>query len=633
MFDLIRNNQRILQFLLLLLILPAFVFFGLSGYEGMLSPDKGVARVDGKPISSQEFDQAQRRQLEQMRQMLGDQIDAKLLDSPESRTRILESLIAQRALAGEAAQRQIAVSDDQMRKAIMAIPGLTKPDGGFDSDRYKALLSAQNLTVAGFEAQVRSDLALQALPDAVQGSAIMPHTVRDRLAALQDESREIRMLRFAPSDYRSQVVVDDAAIKAYYDANAKSFETPESARIEFVVLSREALAAQMSISPDDVKTYYQQNASRFGSPEERRASHILIQKGPKAAEKAQAVLAKVKANPSQFAALAKTESDDPGSASQGGDLGFFGQAMMVKPFADAVFAMNKGEVRGPVESEFGQHIILLTDIKPGGARSFESVRPEIERDIRIQQAGQKYAEAAETFTNTVYEQSDSLKPAAEKFKLNIQTADAVGRQPAANAPRGSAVANARLLAALFADDVLRNKRNTEAIEIAPGQLASARVLEYQAPKVRPLDEVKDAVREAVLRQESVKLARAAGESRLAELKSGKADLVGFSPARLVNRADGAGLSPMALEAAFKISAENLPAFSGTELGSEGYAVTQLLKVITPPPQVLAQRAPAIEQQGVRMIAQQEVTTYLDSIKARSKVERYPERIGQKGEAQ
>ncbi len=633
MFDLIRNNQRILQFLLLLLILPAFVFFGLSGYEGMLSPDKGVARVDGKPISSQEFDQAQRRQLEQMRQMLGDQIDAKLLDSPESRTRILESLIAQRALAGEAAQRQIAVSDDQMRKAIMAIPGLTKPDGGFDSDRYKALLSAQNLTVAGFEAQVRSDLALQALPDAVQGSAIMPHTVRDRLAALQDESREIRMLRFAPSDYRSQVVVDDAAIKAYYDANAKSFETPESARIEFVVLSREALAAQMSISPDDVKTYYQQNASRFGSPEERRASHILIQKGPKAAEKAQAVLAKVKANPSQFAALAKTESDDPGSASQGGDLGFFGQAMMVKPFADAVFAMNKGEVRGPVESEFGQHIILLTDIKPGGARSFESVRPEIERDIRIQQAGQKYAEAAETFTNTVYEQSDSLKPAAEKFKLNIQTADAVGRQPAANAPRGSAVANARLLAALFADDVLRNKRNTEAIEIAPGQLASARVLEYQAPKVRPLDEVKDAVREAVLRQESVKLARAAGESRLADLKSGKADLVGFSPARLVNRADGAGLSPMALEAAFKISAENLPAFSGTELGSEGYAVTQLLKVITPPPQVLAQRAPAIEQQGVRMIAQQEVTTYLDSIKARSKVERYPERIGQKGEAQ
>ncbi len=633
MFDLIRNNQRILQFLLLLLILPAFVFFGLSGYEGMLSPDKGVARVDGKPISSQEFDQAQRRQLEQMRQMLGDQIDAKLLDSPESRTRILESLIAQRALAGEAAQRQIAVSDDQMRKAIMAIPGLTKPDGGFDSDRYKALLSAQNLTVAGFEAQVRSDLALQALPDAVQGSAIMPHTVRDRLAALQDESREIRMLRFAPSDYRSQVVVDDAAIKAYYDANAKSFETPESARIEFVVLSREALAAQMSISPDDVKTYYQQNASRFGSPEERRASHILIQKGPKAAEKAQAVLAKVKANPSQFAALAKTESDDPGSASQGGDLGFFGQAMMVKPFADAVFAMNKGEVRGPVESEFGQHIILLTDIKPGGARGFESVRPEIERDIRIQQAGQKYAEAAETFTNTVYEQSDSLKPAAEKFKLNIQTADAVGRQPAANAPRGSAVANARLLAALFADDVLRNKRNTEAIEIAPGQLASARVLEYQAPKVRPLDEVKDAVREAVLRQESVKLARAAGESRLADLKSGKADLVGFSPARLVNRADGAGLSPMALEAAFKISAENLPAFSGTELGSEGYAVTQLLKVITPPPQVLAQRAPAIEQQGVRMIAQQEVTTYLDSIKARSKVERYPERIGQKGEAQ
>jgi len=633
MFDLIRNNQRILQFLLLLLIFPAFVFFGLSGYEGMLSTDKGVASVDGKSISAQEFDQAQRRQLDQMRQMLGEQMDAKLLDTPESRTRILESLIAQRALAGEAALRHIAVSDDQVRKAIMAIPGLTQPDGSFDSERYKALLSAQNLTVQGFESQVRSDLALQALPDAVQGSAIMPHTVRDRLAALQDESREIRFVRFAPADFRSEVVADEAAIKAFYEANSKSFESPESARIEFVVLSREALAAQISIGADDLKTYYQQNASRFGSPEERRASHILIQKGPKAAEKAQAVLAKVKANPSQFAALAKTESDDPGSASQGGDLGFFGQAMMVKPFADAVFAMSKGEVRGPVESEFGQHIILLTDIKPGGARSFESVRAEIERDIKIQQAGQKYAEAAESFTNTVYEQSDSLKPVADKFKLTIQTADEVGRQPPANAPRGSAAANARLLAALFSDDVLRNKRNTEAIEIAPGQLVSARVLEYRAPKLRPLEQVRDAVREGLVRQESAKRARAAGEARLAELKAGKGDLSGFSLARLVNRADGGGLSPVALESVFRMPAQTLPAFAGTDLGNEGYAVTQLLKVVTPPPQVLAQRAPAIEQQGTRMLAQQDVSSYLDAIKARAKVVRHPERIGQKGEAQ
>jgi peptidyl-prolyl cis-trans isomerase D len=632
MFDAIRKHQRLLQFVLLLLILPAFVFFGLSGYQGMMSPDTGVGSVAGRPITQQDFDQAQRERLGQMRQMLGDAVDPAMLDTPAARTELLEGLIAQRAMAAQAASRQVAVTDDRVRQTVLAIPGLTRPDGSFDDARYKALLSAQNLTPAGFEARLRSELAMQTMPDSVQSSAFLPRTVRDRLAALQDESREVRLLLFPAADYRSKVNPDEAMLKAYYDAHPQDFEIPESARIEYVVLSREALSAQVNVGADDLKAYYEQNKARYGSPEERRASHILIKAGPDAKAKAEQLMAKLKADGSQFKTLARTASDDPGSAAQEGDLGFFNRGMMVKPFSDAVFAMQKGELRGPVESEFGQHIIVLTDIRPGGEKPFEVVRAEIEKEVKLQQAGQKYAEAAESFTNLVYEQSDSLKPAADKYGLSIQTADNVSRQPAANAARGSALANARLLGAVFGDDVARNKRNTEAVEIAPGQLAAARVIEYRPARRKPLADVTDAVRQAVIAQEAGKLAQQAGEARLAEMRAGKADASGFSPARLLNRTNPAGVPPQVLENVFRMPSQTLPAVAGADLGGEGYVIAQLIKVVSPTAEVIAQRAPCIDQQGVRLMAQQDVANYVDALKARTSIVRHPERLVRKGES-
>ncbi len=629
MFDSIRKHQRLLQFVLLILILPAFVFFGISGYDGMLSQDRGVATVAGQPVSQQEFDAAQRQQIERMRQMLGDGVDAKMFDTPEARTEILEGLIAQRVIAGEAGARRIAVTDARVREAILGIPGLRKEDGSFDDARYKALLSAQNLTAPGFEAQLRGDLAMQALPDAVQASSMMPRAVRDRIVALQEERREIRELRFQAADYAARVSPTDEQIAAYYERNGAQFETPETAKVELVVLTRDALAARVVVSPDELRTYYEQNKARYGTPEERRASHILVKAGPDAKAKAEQLLAQVKADPSRFAALARSSSDDTGSAAQGGDLGFFARGTMVKPFADAAFEMKQGEVRGPVETEFGQHVILLTGVKPGAERPFEAVRAELEREIRGQQAAQKFAEAAEQFTNLVYEQSDSLKPAAEKFGLEIRTVDPVRRQPAPDAPRGSALANPRLLAALFGDEALRNKRNTEAIEIAPGQLASARVVEHRAAQRRPLAEVRDEVRARVVAEEAAKLAKAAGEAKLAELKAGKGDATGFSAARTVSRMDPAGLAQPALEAVFRMSSEPVPAYGGIDLGRDGYSVVQLVKVAAPPAAEVAQREANYAQQLERVAAQQDVVAYVDALKARTKVVRHPERIGAK----
>ncbi len=472
---------------------------------------------------------------------------------------------------------------------------------------------------------------MQALPDAVQASAIIPRSVRERIVALQEERREIRELRIPASDFAGKIAPTDEQIAAYYERSGSAFETPRSARIEYLVLTRDALAAQVVVSPDDLKTYYEQNKARYGTPEERRASHNLVKAGPDAKAKAEQLLAQIKADPSKFAAIAKASSDDPGSAAQGGDLGFFARAMMVKPFADAAFEMKEGDIRGPVETEFGQHIIRLTGVKPGAEKPFEAVRADLEREVRAQQAAQKFAEAAEQFTNLVYEQSDSLKPAADKFKLELRTADGVRRQPAPDAPRGSPLANPRLLGAVFGDDVLRNKRNTEAIEIGPGQLASARVVEYRPATRRPLAEVRDEVRARLVAEEAGKLAKAAGEARLADLRAGKGDTAGFAAPKTVSRSAPAGLSQPALEAVFRLPAETVPAYGGVDLGTQGYAIVQLVKAGAPPAEEVAKREASYAQQLERVAAQQDVVAYVDALKSRTKIVRHPERIGAKAD--
>lgn len=636
MFDAIRKHQRILQFVLLLLILPAFVFFGISGYDGMLSREPGVAKVADQVISRQEFDNAQREQLQQLRQVLGADFDTKLLDTSEARAEILENLIAQRAIALQAAKARIAVTDEQVRRAILEIPGLARPDGTFDEARYKAILSAQNLTPAGFETRLRSDLALQVLPEAVQSSAFVPQTLAQRLAALQAESREVRVRFFKPADYVSQVKVDDTMIKSWYENNPRAFETPERADVDYVVLSREALAARVTVPEGELKAYYEQNKSRFGSAEERRASHILVKAGPGAREKAEKLLAQVKADPAKFGAIAKASSDDPGSAAQQGDLGFFGAGMMVKPFSEAVFNMAADEIRGLVETEFGFHIIRLTGLKPATVKPFEAVRADIERDARQQQAAKQFAEAAESFTNLVYEQSDTFKPVVERYGVKVETAREVTRTPDSTRERNSPMANARVLAALFAPDSVREKRNIEAIEIAPGVLVSARITAHQAAQRKPLESVASQVRSQVLAAESLRLAREAGQASLAAIKGqstqGAKSPDGFGPRLTIQRSNPAGLPAEVAQAAYKLAADALPTYGIAEVGREGTALIELVRVVPASSAEIDKATAGLSAQAARVIAQQDALAAIESVKARLDVKRYPERLSPKAGA-
>jgi len=597
-----------------------------------------VARVAGVPVSRQEFEQARRRQLDQLRQVLGDQADAKLLDSPEMVGEVLDDLIARRALLIEAERRRIVTTDARLRETIASIPGLRKPDGGFDMDRYRALLGAQGLSEAGFEAQMRMDLAMQALPDSVGSSAFMPRAVIDRLVGLQEQVREVRELVLRPADFVAQVKPTDEQLRKHYEANASAFETPESAKVQYVVLGAEALASQVVLGADDVRTYYEQNKARYAAPDERRASHLLVKLEPGASDEAKKAareraegLAKQAREGADFAALAKANSQDPGSAAAGGDLGFFTRDTMVKPFADAAFSMKEGEIAGPVESEFGYHVIKLTGIKAGSQRGFEQVRGEIEQDLRNQQASRRFAEAADAFSNMVYEQSDSLEPAAEKFGLKIVTEDNVTRSGVDGAQGRSPLANPKLLAALFSPDAIKAKRNTDAVDVGGSTLVSARIVEHRPASRKPFDAVAEQVRARVIEQESRRLAVEAGQAKLKALREG-APAAGLGEPRPVTRAGKPTVSAAAVDALFRAPAQTLPAWVGVELGAGGYGIYQISKVTMPPEELLAQRRPQYAQQLAQLQGQQAVFDYVESLKARSKVERHPERVSAKGES-
>jgi peptidyl-prolyl cis-trans isomerase D len=315
--------------------------------------------------------------------------------------------------------------------------------------------------------------------------------------------------------------------------------------------------------------------------------------------------------------VAKKDSQDPGSAPQGGDLDFFVRGAMTKPFEDAVFAMkNKGDISGPVESEFGFHIIKLTDIKAPKQRSFEEMKPELEAELRKQQAQKKYAEAAETLSNSVYEQSDSLKPAADKLKLEVRTAPAVTRapQPGAAGP----LTNARFLEALFAPDAVERKRNTEAVEFGPNQMVSGRIVQYSPARTRPYEEVKAQVREQVIAAKAAELARKEGEAKLAAWKPNPAaaELPAAVP---VSRQDAGKQPKQVIEAALRADPAKLPALVGVDLGPEGYAVVKVNKLL-PRDTVAPQQAKQEIAQYTRAWGTAEAMAYYEVLKERYKTQ-------------
>lgn len=617
MFDAVRNNKRFVQVFLVLITLP-FAFFGVESYVNGANSNDDVAKIGDATITQQQYQRAMSDQQDRLRTQMGAQFDPKMLDNPAARRAIIDDLVDQRLLLIEANKQHLIVSDQAIRQTILSIDAF-KVDGKFSSERYEAALRAQGMSPTGFEAQLRQDIMLQQLAGVIGQTSLMSRTVGDRVLALQTEKRDVMEHRLALDNYLTKVKLEEGAVKKFYDENQKQFETPEQAKAEYVELSMASIGAQLTVSDKEIKDWYDSHRDSFQQPEERRASHILIGieklDKAKAQAKAEEILKEIRKNPADFGKLAKKNSDDPGSAAQNGDLGFFARGMMVKPFEETVFTMKEGDISSVVESDFGFHIIKLTGIHPTKVKALSEVKAEIEAELKKTAATRKFAEAAENFSNTVYEQADSLKPAADKFKLTVKQSNWVGRQ--AN-PANGALGNEKLLAALFSQDSIKTKRNTESVEIAPNTLVAARLVEYKPAAIQPLEAVRSSIETLLQRKAAQEMAKKEGEMLLESVKKGE-DKLAWGGSKLISRLDSRLIPPAAVPAVFKMDAEKLPAYTGVELPGMGYSLFKLSKVSADDKLEPAHKEAMLVQLG-KLSAQEEVQGYLAALRSRYKVE-------------
>lgn len=625
MFDFVRKHTRLMQLLLFLLIFPSFVLFGLEGYNRMQDKGDTVARVDGHDITQAEWDAEHKGQVEKVRQAMPN-LDVKVLDSPQARYGTLERMVEERVLAAAARSAHLTTGDQRLARELQSdatIARLRGPDGKLDVAMYRDLLARQGMTPEMFENRVRSQLSARQVSAGVNQAGFSVPAIANVALGSYFERREVQVAMFPSADYVSRVNPTDAELEAFYKAHPQLFQAPEQASIEYVMLDIESVAKGVSVNEQDLKAYYDNNASRMVAAEERRASHILVavskdapaDKRAQAKAKAEQLLAAVKKAPETFADVARKQSDHKETAGKGGDLDFFTRAAMPPAFADVAFSLKKGEIGGVVESELGYHVIRLTDIK-GGQRSYEEVRPALEAELKKQQAQRKYAEAAEIFNNSVYEQSDSLKPVADKLKLQVQSAPVVTRQPRQGA--GGPLANPKFLAALFSPDAVEKKRNTEAMEIAPNQLVSGRIVQYSPARTRPLEEVKAQVREALIAQRATELARKEGQEKLAAWKAAPASAT-LPPAITLSREETQKQPRQIVEAALRAEAAAAPVFAGVDLGNQGYAVVKVNKTL-PRPEVGAEQAKTELTQFGRWETAAQSLAYYELLKERFKVQ-------------
>ncbi|WP_250451505.1 SurA N-terminal domain-containing protein [Caballeronia sp. ATUFL_M2_KS44] len=629
MLDFFRNHQRLMMALLILLIVPGLGIVGIQGFSNFFDESAYVASVNGHKITRAEYDSAFRQQVDRVRSMLGAQFDPKMFDTPETRSAMVDSLVQQRAMSDETQRLHLTASDDAVRRALLSDPGiasLRKPDGTIDVERYKQLLAMQGMTPAQYDERMRYTIANQQIPASIQQSSFTSKSLAQSLTELAEQRRAVQGMLLRTADYAAKVQPTDAQLHAYYDAHRNEFATPETATIQYLVLSPATLAAASKPSDADLKKFYDDNIQRYRTEGQVRASHILVNAPKdasaadkaKAKQKAESLLAQVKAHPDQFAEIAQKNSDDPGSASKGGDLGYFakGQIAGGKAFDDAAFSLKKGEVSNIVESDFGYHIIQATDVKPAVTKPFDEVKDSIAKDYAAQEGSSAFAAAATGLNDIVYEKAKSLQPAADKYKLTIQTATVT---PKANPqlPQDNPLNSAKFLAAVFAPDSVKEHNNTQAIDVGNNTLIAARVTDYKASTVPAFDAVKDAVRGKVVADMASAQARKDGEAKLADLQKSKST-EGFTSPITVSRNDAQGLPPAALSAVFKADASKLPAYVGVDLGADGYAIYRVNGIEKAAP-VAADRLAGAQQQIAQRYAEAEMDAYIDSLKARSKV--------------
>ena len=623
MFDFFRKNNKLFTGLLMLLVIPAFVLGGVELYNR--SATGGVASVNGRAITQQEWDEAHRQRVQQIRDAQPD-MDTSVLDSAYAKYQTLQQLVDEHTLMEWIIKHKLFVSDQRVQQALLEIPqiaALRGENGQIDTQAYTELLRSNGQTPQTFEAAVRGQLSEQQFIQTIGvASGWQPAVLTEQVVKPLLQQREVQVAMFPAQDYVAKVQPTEAALQAWYQQQAATrYSVPEKEDIEYLVLDPEAVLKRHPHTEKDLLTWYEEKAGNYGTPETRRARHILIMADEKAdaathaaaKQKAEELLKEAKANPERFAELAQKHSQDPGSAAKGGDLGFFDRQTMAKPFTDATFALHAGEISGVVQTRFGYHIIRLDDIKPANVPSLQKIRQQVESDFVQERLKQHFASDARLLGEELEKDRTTLKKVAEKMGLPLQTAKGLTAAAQQLPPEQAILTHANVKRALFAAQTLSSKQASDPITVSPNDLVVLRVTEHVPAHTTPYETIKAQVSADYVQSKAAELAQEAGKAQLQQWLQNPAS-ASFAAPVLVSRVKPGAYSQAVVDAAMRADVSKLPALEGADLGPQGYAIVRVLKEAAEAEDVAAalraQYAPAVQQS----IAQAQVQAYLSSIK-------------------
>jgi len=573
-----RTQTTFAKVILVIIIIP-FALFGIDSYLSSVGSNISIGSVNGEPITSQELQKTESQFIAQIKSQ-DESTDPKVFASLEFKKAVLDKLISKKLVSQAVKESGFYISDKQVGTYISGMPEFQK-DGKFSQEQYDQVLKINNLTPKRFDISIKKDLGSQQVKGSLRKLIYTPKNKIQHLVDLTYQKRDVSIYELKQDDFKKEIDLSDVALKKVYEESKSSFIRPDQVKINFIIHSVAGIVPNIKISDKEVKNYFTNNINRYQIEQQRRAKHILFTVGDdlsdaevkKIAGNAQDILNKIKKNPKSFQKNAKKYSQDAESAKNGGDLGFFSRGDMTKVFEDTVFSMSKNQISELIKTEFGFHIVMLTDIK-GDEVKFESVKNQIKGELIFNAALAEYGSNAEDFSNIVYERSENLQEVAKKFDLKIESSEWLSFEDAKKFFNNEAFAQA-----IFDKNAIDEKKNIPAIEASPNNLVAARVLDFRKASPKPFEEVKGKIKEFLKEAESQKLLMAAGAKLINDVKS-KTRTVDWIDQLVIDRVDRKGLSDPLINAIFKMDYKDLPALTGLYDSRGEYIIVQLNKVVT-----------------------------------------------------
>ncbi|MGR8946843.1 MAG: SurA N-terminal domain-containing protein [Gammaproteobacteria bacterium] len=591
MLQLIRDRaQGFVVGVIVLFICLTFALWGIDEYIGSGSAVI-VAEVNGDEVELNEFQRMFQRIRQQAQILYGEQFNEAQWSGEQAKLSTLDQVVDERVLLGLAADSNMRISDRQVFEQIRNNDQFRDEDGRFSQQTYSTIVGYMGFSEIGFEQQMRRDLILNQLRTGIAGSAFVTPREARLIEQMRKQQRDIAYGVIPVETFKDEATPSDDEIEAFYQQDTERYRIAEKASLEYVTLSIEQLMKEVAPDEQALVEYYEANSGNYTQDERRNANHILIQikrdapqsAADEALEKAHALRVKALETDASFEDLAKENSDDIGSRTEGGETGLFGRGVMAPEFEEAVFAMEVGDISEPIRTDFGYHIIRLKDIKEGGLQSFDEARRDVEEQYRREQAEAIFYEQAEQLTDLAYEQPDSLEPLADAVNLEIKkTAMADRNELALSLPLEA-------VNAAFADETLIDGLNSQPVETNNGEVIVVRVAEHQASRIAPLEEVREEVIASIRNKKAREATAALGEKLLARLKAGEDPQTLLSTEQIewkehpAQGSDSSKVNRAVLRAAFKAPAPvaGEATYIGVPYGVGDYALVKVSNVTYP----------------------------------------------------